>query len=386
MTAATALTNAHDRYGLLDELRGIAAFVVLLFHIGTRIGAPVVAANGYLAVDFFFMLSGFVLAEAYGRRLTGEMTFAEFAMRRMARMMPIVVLGVCLGTTYALTRWYAAPSRSDDLPTILGSALLNGLLLPKWWHGSATGWEVFPINGPLWSLFFEIVINLIWAAWLVARRPGTLALLAILTLVSLCLLARHHGTMDLGWSGPTLAGGMARVSFGFLTGLLIHAARDRLPVLGRGAAAIAIMVTVAALALPVSDVSWVVAMTTLALPAALVLAVCSGRQSIVPGARFLGTISYAVYGLHVPFLALYSGLSERLTGRSDAGFEAYLMVPVILGVAALATTFYDRPAQRILRKALEARYRQPGVEVSPGRKSPANPVSARRLRHETADS
>lgn len=349
----TTAPQRQSRYAFLDELRGLAALIVLLFHVGTRTGAPAIAANGYLAVDFFFMLSGFVLAEAYGRKLGADMTFRDFARRRLARMMPIVVLGVCLGTAYALLRWIAAPARSDSLSGILASTALNTLLLPKWWHGSATGWEAFPINGPLWSLFFEMVINFVWAGWLVARHKGTLVLLTLASMVVLAAMAGNAGTMDLGWEVPSLLGGLARVTFGFLFGLVVHAFREHLPVLGKPAALAAGVMVVTALVIPLHAVSWTIAMTLVVLPAALLLAVCAGRQHLIPGAPFLGAISYAVYGLHVPFLALYSGMAERLTGRSEAGFEAYLMVFLILAVAALATTFYDRPAQRILRRTLD---------------------------------
>lgn len=356
----TTVSKQHARYAFLDELRGIAALIVLLFHVGTRTGAPAIAANGYLAVDFFFMLSGFVLAEAYGSRLRVDMTFRDFARRRLARMMPIVVLGVCLGTAYALTRWVAAPARSDSLSDILATAALNALLLPKWWLGSATGWEAFPINGPLWSLFFEVVINLVWAGWLVARRTGTVVMLTFASMVALMAMASHSGTMDLGWDVPTLPGGMARVTFGFLVGLLVHDFRKQLPSLGKSAATVAVILVIAALVIPLQDTSWTITMAIVVLPAALLLAVCAGHQSLIPGAPYLGAISYAVYGLHVPFLALYSGMAEHLTGRSQAGFEAYLMVPAILGVAALATTFYDHPAQAIFRRAMKGRSQTTG--------------------------
>lgn len=361
----TTVSQKQTRYAFLDELRGIAALIVLLFHVGTRTGAPTIAANGYLAVDFFFMLSGFVLAEAYGSRLRAGMTFWDFARRRLARMMPIVILGVCLGTAYALTRWVAAPARSDSLSDILATAALNAFLLPKWWLGSATGWEAFPINGPLWSLFFEIVINLVWAGWLVARRTAAVIMLTFASMVALVAMASHSGTMDLGWDVPTLPGGLARVTFGFLVGLLVHDFRMQLPSLGKWAAMIAVILVIAALVIPLQAVPWTITMTIFVLPGALLLAVCAGYQSLIPGASFLGAISYAVYGLHVPFLALYSGMTEHLTGRSQAGFEAYLTVPAVLGVAALATTFYDYPAQAIFRRATNRRAQATGDRSLP---------------------
>ena len=171
--------TGHDRYRLLDELRGVAAVAVLVFHIATRGGGPELLPNGYLAVDFFFMLSGFVIAEAYERRLLAGMTLWAFAARRLVRMAPVAMLGALLGGAYLLARHAVAPDRSDPLGGLMAANALNLLVLPKLWHGRATGWELFPANGPLWSLFFEIAINFLWATAIAGRSTRVLALLVI---------------------------------------------------------------------------------------------------------------------------------------------------------------------------------------------------------------
>jgi peptidoglycan/LPS O-acetylase OafA/YrhL len=97
MNMARRQAGYGGRFALLDELRGIAALAVCLFHIGTRATGVQLFPNGYLAVDFFFMLSGFVLAEAYQRLgrtgAGGGMDWAGFARRRLVRMAPVAVLG-----------------------------------------------------------------------------------------------------------------------------------------------------------------------------------------------------------------------------------------------------------------------------------------------------
>ncbi|MBX9883444.1 MAG: acyltransferase [Novosphingobium sp.] len=169
----------HNRYRLLDEMRGIAALAVLVFHIGTRGGGPLIVPNGFLAVDFFFMLSGFVIAEAYEARLARGLSFADFALRRLVRMAPVAMLGALAGGAYLAARAFAAPLRSDPLRDVIGANLLNLMILPKLWHGRATGWEMYPANGPLWSLFFEIAVNLVWAAFLAGRGTRLLGGLVI---------------------------------------------------------------------------------------------------------------------------------------------------------------------------------------------------------------
>jgi len=81
--------DAGRRYEALDGLRGVAAVAVMLYHIGGWTGRPWLAAHGYLAVDFFFCLSGFVLAHAYGRR---EIGWLGYMRARLIRLWPLIAI------------------------------------------------------------------------------------------------------------------------------------------------------------------------------------------------------------------------------------------------------------------------------------------------------
>lgn len=358
MNTATRQAGHGGRFALLDELRGIAALAVCLFHIGTRATGVQLFPNGYLAVDFFFMLSGFVLAEAYEARLgqpgaSGAMDWTGFARRRLVRMAPVAVFGAALGGLYLLARCLVAPERSDPLDQILLGNALNLLILPKLWFGAATGWELFPANGPLWSLFFEIVANLAWAAFLVRRSTPVLALLVVLSALAVMACAVRHGTLDMGWQASSLDGGLARVCFGFGVGLLLHRLRAALPIMAWIVAPIAALALVYALALPVQRLPWTLFLAMVFLPCVLILAVAAGRHAAVPGGTWLGRISYPLYGIHVPLLAIVAGAAKRLMHGAPLGLWGLALVPPLLLAAWLVLTRIDEPCRAALTRWLD---------------------------------
>jgi peptidoglycan/LPS O-acetylase OafA/YrhL len=353
----------HDRYRLLDELRGIAAVGVLVFHIGTRGGGPALLPNGFLAVDFFFMLSGFVIAEAYEQRLLAGMALRDFAARRLIRMAPVAMLGALLGGAYLLARHGIAPGRSDPLGELIAGNALNLLMLPKLWHGPATGWELFPANGPLWSLFFEIVINFVWAATLTGRSARTLALWVIASGAALVVCGLHAGSLDLGWQATSLAGGLARVSFGFGVGLLLHRGRRFLPRMGGAAAWAALVALLYFLALPLHAVGWSLVVVLVCLPAVLAVAIAAGDCAVLPAGAFLGRLSYPLYGVHVPLIAVAAGAIKHAGGGAAGGWTMLLLVPLALSAAWAVLIGWDEPIRaELARRSARGRPRRGAAE------------------------
>lgn len=101
--SSAAFSDTKPHYELLDGLRGVAALLVVFYHIfeglsfaagGTLI---TVINHGYLAVDFFFILSGFVIGYAYDDRLGKSMSLGNFFKRRLIRLHPMIVMGSCAG-------------------------------------------------------------------------------------------------------------------------------------------------------------------------------------------------------------------------------------------------------------------------------------------------
>ncbi len=210
------------RYEALDALRGVAALAVLVFHLSAfGLGANL-APHAYLAVDFFFVLSGFVIAHAYGEALAGPLSWFDFARRRVIRLFPLALFGAVFGLAVLLLKWKLFPGREGALGEIVSSGLLNLLLLPSFFSGPIYDNAMFPGDGPLWSLFFEMAINLAWAG--IAARWGRRRLVLLVVTSGACLtaLAVGHGSTRMGVEPQSFWGGAARAAFGFTFGVLIY--------------------------------------------------------------------------------------------------------------------------------------------------------------------
>src|SRR5580704_3015388 len=225
----TLKTKSH--YEILDGLRGVAALMVVIFHTfeaygpGNRFIQPI--NHGYLAVDFFFLLSGFVIAYAYDDRW-GRMTQWDFYKRRLIRLQPMVVMGSLIGAAL----FYFQPS--IPFPLIAGTPvwkmllimIIGATLIPIPISWDIRGWtEMHPLNGPAWSLFFEYIANILYAV--VVRRFSKWGL-GIFVLLSACLLVQYtvwgpQGDLIGGWSlnATQLYIGFTRLLYPFFAGVLL---------------------------------------------------------------------------------------------------------------------------------------------------------------------
>lgn len=177
-------------YHILDGLRGVAAIVVVWFHIFEAYATSHVDQiinHGYLAVDFFFMLSGFVIGYAYDNRWK-TMTTREFIKRRLIRLQPMVAIGALIG---ALIFYFQGCPVWDvsqvAVISLFAATFVNILLIPSPPGMEIRGLgEMYPLNGPSWSLFFEYIGNLLYALFI--RKLSTRSL-AILVVAAGCGLA-----------------------------------------------------------------------------------------------------------------------------------------------------------------------------------------------------
>ena len=158
-------TDTKPHYALLDGLRGVAALLVVWYHVfeGYQFagGKPVIdfANHGYLAVDFFFILSGFVIGYAYDSRWKSGLTLGSFFKRRLIRLHPMVIMGVIIGAigfaTEGFTRWDGSATPVSMVLLCMLSSFFMIPAVPGAAHEVRGNGEMFPLNGPTWSLFFE---------------------------------------------------------------------------------------------------------------------------------------------------------------------------------------------------------------------------------------
>lgn len=362
-TAAFADTKPH--YNILDGLRGVAAITVVCFHIFEAFATSHLDQrinHGYLAVDFFFILSGFVVGYAYDDRW-GKMKTTDFIKRRIIRLHPMVVMGAIIGAIMFYTQGCSVWDVSVvPIAALLVATVLNMFLIPATTGSEIRGvGEMFPLNGPSWSLFFEYIGNILYALFI--RKLPTKAL-GILVFVIGCGLAWFAilgplGDICVGFSltGTEFTGGSLRLLFSFSAGLLLS--RIFNPTNIKGAFWICSISIIALLAVPriggaehlwmngVYDTLCCVLFFPL-----LVYLGASGKTTDKYTARickFLGDISYPLYMVHYPFIYLYFAWVKN----NDLTFEESLpgAAGVVVGsiiLAYICLKFYDMPVRKYL--------------------------------------
>ena len=213
---------AKPHFAAMDGLRGIAAMAIMLFHSYKGGG---IVRNGPLAVDLFFMLSGFVIGYSYDDKLRGAMLPLAFLKRRAIRLYPMIIFGALGGIVLSLIHNRANPTAAYPLHSILSSGALSLLVLPYLVPG-VLGIAIFSFNPPLWSLFFELLANLGYALTCKRLSVWLLACMVLASLVWIgCLGSLGGGAED------NIIGGVPRVIAGFFGGVLLFKlwAKQRLP-------------------------------------------------------------------------------------------------------------------------------------------------------------
>ena len=383
IVSSASFADSKPHYELLDGLRGAAALMVVWYHVFEGFafaeGSAIDVFNhGHLAVDFFFMLSGFVISYAYDDRWTapGEkrLTLGNFFKRRLIRLHPMLVMGMFIGfITFLIGGGVKWDGTETPLPWVFLCLLLSFLFIPAY---SGAGYEVrgngemFPLNGPAWSLFFEYIGNIVYA--LLIRRLSNKALAVFVALAGAAWAwfavsdVSGYGMIGVGWAADTmnLSGGFLRMMFPFSMGMLL--ARNFKPVKVRGV----FWLSIAALfglfsipylpaeLLPVEGVcinsAFEVLCITLVFPVIVWLA-ASGVTSDVASTKickFLGDISYPLYIVHYPVMYLfYAWLIETKQYTLAETWPVVLLVfAVNLTVAYACLKLYDEPVRRWLSK------------------------------------
>ena len=372
--ASGLLGNEKQHFVILDGLRGVAAIMVVWFHVFEAFATSHLDQrinHGYLAVDFFFMLSGFVIGYAYDDRWK-TMRTGEFMKRRLIRLHPMVVMGALIG---AVMFYFQGCSFWDVTQITVVSLLLatfaNMLLFPLPPGAEVRGvvGEMYPLNGPSWSLFFEYIGNILYALFI--RRLST-RWLTVLVVAAGCGLASFGM-----WWGPTgdicvgfsmkeseLMGGSLRLLYSFSAGLLLFRVFKPMHVKGSfWLCGLALAVLLAVPRLGGEEAFWMngayeTVCFALIFPLLIILG-ASGRIAdpvTDKVCRFLGQISYPLYMVHYPFIYLYFAWvkNENLSfEESLPGALAVVVGSILLAYACLK--WYDEPVRRFLTRRFASR-------------------------------
>jgi peptidoglycan/LPS O-acetylase OafA/YrhL len=366
-------------FEILDGLRGVAAIVVVLFHIGEAYSDPLDPSSklffnhGYLAVDFFFVLSGFVMGYAYDDRWkNGRMTLASFFKRRLIRLHPMVVFGVLFG---AMTFYFCA---SPTFPLVAETpvwkvllyVILGMLLIPTSPSMDIRGWqETYTFNGPCWTLILEYIANVLYA--LVIRRfpKWALGLLVGRAACATIHLTLTNGDVSGGWTLDAYHQhiGFVRLVYPFFAGLLLY----RVGKLGSVPKAFlwCSLLVIVLLALPrggcyddLAGTKWMngiyEALVIIVLFPLIVWMGASGKIKSRMGAKlckWLGDISYPIYLINYPIIYVWTAYITK----NEYSFAQSWVVAVAVFVITVALSFavvrwYDVPVRKWLKKKFNA--------------------------------
>src|ERR1700728_4824388 len=223
-------SSGKEHFEVLDGLRGTAAFLIVLFHVfnypfGFR--PPLhLMHHAYLAVDFFFGLSGFVVAYAYDDRWT-RMTMLQFFRIRLIRLHPLLLIVATLGLLGYIFDPFSKAMNHTAAPMLLLAYIASLLLLPSPPVGGRLH-ETQALNGPAWSLMQEYLANIAYA--LILRRLRTITLAIIFGLSGLLLIwtANTKGSLDGGWGYPEIWMAPLRLTVSFVMGLWLYRIHDRI--------------------------------------------------------------------------------------------------------------------------------------------------------------
>ena len=376
-SANFADTKPH--YQLLDGLRGVAAILVLFYHIfeglafaeaTNNAGSGLITTlnHGHIAVDFFFLLSGFVISYAYDDRWKG-MNTRQFFKRRLIRLHPMVIMGAIIGTfAFAFVGFEKWDSTTASTGMVMTALLLTLFMIPAFpgvpYEVRGNG-EMFPLNGPAWSLFFEYIGNFLYAIFI--RRLPTKAL-ATLTLILGALHAwffvgnmSGYDMVGVGWTidEVNFGGGLVRMLFPFTAGMLL--ARTFKPRKVKGAFWICSILLVALFAVPYIASSgkpslnslYEVICIAIAFPLIVWMGACGTCNGMTARiSKLLGDISYPLYIVHYPIMYIFYAwlIENRHYTLRECWEMALLVVVASIGIALICLKLYDEPVRKWLSK------------------------------------
>ena len=376
--------QSKPRFEILDGLRGVAAMIVVLFHLfETYSPGPCqqIINHGYLAVDFFFILSGFVIGYAYDDRWNKGMTQWNFYKRRLIRLQPMVILGTLIGAF-----WFYfgdAPAFQYVMETpwwkLLLIMVLGCIMFPTPPSMDIRGWsEINSLNGAAWSLMWEYVGNILYAT--IVRHFSRIVLMIFVALsalltIDLCFNLDWFGVLSersyaaytviggFGLSADQIYIGIARLLFPFFGGLLLYRLGIRIK-FARGGFLITSLIMAVILAVPHLGGDTPNALNGLYCAISIIIffpiVVAAGAGSPLTGrktiavCKFLGAISYPLYITHYPMIYVQMNWAAQ---HPDAPLGTHIWVAASIFVAAIAVAYaslkvYDEP----VREWLSARF------------------------------
>ncbi|WP_128547359.1 acyltransferase family protein [Larkinella soli] len=352
--------NPKGHFVILDGLRGVAALAIVVFHFMEWVFPDPkhnFIGHGFLAVDFFFCLSGFVIGYAYDDRIR-QMGAGAFFVSRLIRLHPLVILGSVLGLLGFLfdpiMNQAGAYSPRNLLPIFLCSLFLIPFPVMK-----ERAFNLFGFNAPAWSLFWEYVANVVYALVLCRIGLRTLLVLTVMAAAGIVWVSYRAGNLLGGWNGENFWDGGVRVSYSFLMGLLIFRSngiiKNRLGFIG-----LSVLLSLAFF-MPHFRWNWLAEAGVVLLFFPLVVSLGTG-SSLSPGLKKVcelsGNLSYPLYMTHYAFIWIFGNyLTTYKPGLRELALVIIAGTLFLIGFAYVAMRVYDTPVRNYLTTKRKRRLR-----------------------------
>lgn len=351
------ILTTKQHFEILDGLRGIAAIAVVIFHFMEFILPDYhdnFIAHGYLAVDFFFCLSGFVIAYAYDNRID-KIGVWQFFKLRLIRLHPLVIIGSILGLLTFIfdpfSNLFNAYSGKTFLMFVTSCLLIPYPLVRERYF------NFFHLNPPTWSLFWEYVANIFYAFIFVKLRKPALWMLTVIAAILLCGEAYRSTYLGVGWGGDNFTGGGIRVFYSFLAGMLVYRMnwiiKSRL-----GFFWLSLLLMIAFLVPFSSKINFIIDPVIVLLYFPFLVALGAGA-SLNPFSHkictFSGDISYPLYMVHYPFLWMFlSYLEQKKPSINEMIIITCVGTVLLIAFAYLIMIKIDIPVRAYLKSKLKA--------------------------------
>ncbi len=355
-----AILQSKQHFYVLDGLRGVAALAVVVFHFMEWIYPDFTQnfiGHGFLAVDFFFCLSGFVIAYAYDNRLP-KMGIRAFFTSRLIRLHPLVIAGTVIGVVGLLLDPFADHTAAYSMST-LALIFVCSLLLVPLPIMEERAFNLFSLNAPSWSLFWEYIANLLYAFVLVRLSRKVLWLLLLPAAMGIVWVSYRAGNLLGGWNGATFMDGGIRMIYSFLAGLLVFRSgwiiKNKLGFIG-----LSVLLIVAFLTSGISN-SVVVEPVIVLFYFPLLVALGAGADlsgSIQKVCVFMGNISYPLYMTHYAAIWWFGNYYVEHNPPQE-----YLPWIIAIGTVALVffawlvMVLFDVPVRNYLNRIRKERLR-----------------------------
>ena len=344
----------------LDGARGIAAVAVMCYHYEELLHLGPLLSSAYLAVDLFFMMSGFVLSHSYEAKLrSGRLPTGKYMLSRAIRLYPTFLIALALGAAYYGSKIVLRTADAPDTSALMSILSRNLFFLPVT-AGNLVPSGIYPLAPSGWSLATEVVASILYGVLL--ARASTRLLIGFAVAFGAVFLAdvAAFGSYDLGWGVQNFVPGIFRTLFEFTTGILLYRMSSYSSAKRWLSPAVLLAAVTGVFVLVTSPSFLVIGLSCYLLFPAFIL---SAEGRAVTGflqATFheLGSVSYAVYLLHTPMFLWGTGMFKFATRResfANASWLGWVLIGSTITASYVVARFIDEPVRAWLNGRMRSR-------------------------------